>query len=1156
MQIQRFLWNHLWGLYDRIIEAAVKGLPKLNKIISLLLFMVVLLIVAWNQTMANMQPATARLSDKTSASIAPPYNLEFLNLVGGSVLATAVQGNYVYAGIGSRFVVFDVSNPATPTPVGEVHLAATIREIELSNGYAAVVISSPYECTYHNPVSLCGGWYVISLNTPSAPELVFYQEDLFSDVVLSDHYLYGVSGSHLLIFDVANPLVPVQVGAYNFSSVDYVTVTHLDVSGRYVYAFSLRSAKLVTATRVMIVDVLDPTSPVLLGQWDGPSLGDVSGAGSLATIDTYTYVSLPSSNGYSSPNLRVLDVSNPQSPTEIEAVELPYLANSITAVANTLYLTHGENGVSRLDISNPVQPTLTGSTDTPGTAVAIAAAGDFAYVADSGRGLRILDTSSLSDLNEIAAYDEVGIVNNITIANSNAYISGHDMRILDLINPQFPLQSGLYETVSETNSIAVSGTMAFLVSNDVQLVDVNNPSNPSQIGEYVTPDIAREVALRQGEMVVANDFGGVQIVDITNPQSPSQVSMYNPWQMVGSVFVSGTYAYAGENSPWNTHTSGLHILDISDGRQPIFISQLLGVHVSGVIVDGDYAFMAASEDGLQIADVANPYQPFLVSSLDTPGTAREVVVSGSTAYVADGDAGLQIISIADMTNPQELSSFPVFGLANHVVVADPYVFLVDSNFLQQASVLVIDVTNPIIPTQVSSFVVDNLITDIFYVANKLYIGTGDTGSMIIIDYSDPANPVELSTFSLPTFAQSLAVSGDYAYITAGNELHIVDVSDPAQPEEVSSYPRGGWEIAVNDNRAYLTLFSAFEIVDVTDPTKPAELAIINSTVPAVTLSSNGDHLFVGSPGHHFVSEQYGLVAINAMTSTQPYQTDYLPGRIRQLSTRGDFAYVLDVDYDVLSGILDGVLTIIDISDPTDLVQVSIYETPGDAQDTAVTGNFVYVADGWAGLRLLDVWDPAQPTIASSLSTPCFAQAVDTLADHVYVGCGEGGLMVARRSQPSITTMVTAVSGGNLTFTDAAGTVTAVQIPPGAVTETVDLVLVPVTSAHGPQGMAVVQAFDLLTYQDGQERVEFTFLQPVTLTITYADTAVAVITDEADLALQWGEQGLWETTGSSCPAPPPVVDEGNNRVTAVICRNNRYALWGPTRQAFLPALARP
>jgi hypothetical protein len=77
-----------------------------------------------------------------------------------------------------------------------------------------------------------------------------------------------------------------------------------------------------------------------------------------------------------------------------------------------------------------------------------------------------------------------------------------------------------------------------------------------------------------------------------------------------------------------------------------------GYHTSGyaegVMVLGNYAYVADGLAGLHIIDVSNPSSPVRVGGYDTSGYAFGVAVSGNYAYVADSSGGLVILRVANV----------------------------------------------------------------------------------------------------------------------------------------------------------------------------------------------------------------------------------------------------------------------------------------------------------------------------------------------------------------------------------------------------------------------------------------------------------------------------------------------------------------------------
>jgi hypothetical protein len=109
-------------------------------------------------------------------------------------------------------------------------------------------------------------------------------------------------------------------------------------------------------------------------------------------------------------------------------------------------------------------------------------------------------------------------------------------------------------------------------------------------------------------------------------------------------------------------------------------------------------------------------------------------------------------------------------------------------------------------------------------------------------------------------------------------------------------------------------------------------------------------------------------------------------------------------------------------------------------------------------------------------------------------------------------LVNANTQTTLTYTDTQGSETVIQIPSGAVTETVMIEFTPTDTSTVPSAFSIMgQAFDLDAYRDGNFIEEqFTFVTPVTIMISYSASAVAGIDEEEILLEYWNEQTeMWE-----------------------------------------------
>ena len=157
-----------------------------------------------------------------------------------------------------------------------------------------------------------------------------------------------------------------------------------------------------------------------------------------------------------------------------------------------------------------------------------------------------------------------------------------------------------------------------------------------------------------------------------------------------SVAVQGNYAYVADGD------SGLQVLDITTPGTPEIVGSIdTPGSAIGVAVHGDYAYVADDESGLQVVDITTPGTPEIVGSVDTPGSARGVAVQGNYAHVADDWLGLQVVDVTTPEAPVIAGSVDTPGSAMGLAVQGDYVYVADGLGLQ-----VVDITTPEAPETV------------------------------------------------------------------------------------------------------------------------------------------------------------------------------------------------------------------------------------------------------------------------------------------------------------------------------------------------------------------------------------------------------------------------------------------------------------------------
>jgi RNA polymerase sigma factor (sigma-70 family) len=415
-------------------------------------------------------------------------------------------------------------------------------------------------------------------------------------------------------------------------------------------------------------------------------------------------------------------------------------------------------------------------------------------------------------------------------------------------------------------------------------------------------------------VAVINLNGGIETAtaDDSNPKLVGSWPGYDrDW--TAELAVAGNYAYLADGR------AGLQVIDVSDPASPVRVGGIdTGSSAKDVVVSGNHAYMADFRAGLQIIDITDPAHPIRVGGSKTntssPDGARGVAVSGNYAYLADGAKGMQVIDISDPVNPVPVGGIATIGSgsrARAVEVAGNYAYVTS---LTSRGTTMVDISDPANPVRVGSFDIGG--DGIAVVGDRVYTSNAN-GSLQVLDISDPLNPAQVGEVEDDGNRHSfrgVAIAGTHAYVAGGpNTFLVIDVSDPANPVEVGFHEsrHQATGVAVVGTLAYVADgIAGMQIIDVSDPANPKEAGAYDARGVANGVAVAGNYAY--------------LAASDGLKSR--------PG-----------------DPDSGTG-----LEVIDISDRTNPVRVGVHASFGIAQGVAVSGNYAYLADGYAGLQVIDV----------------------------------------------------------------------------------------------------------------------------------------------------------------------------------------------------------
>jgi len=562
----------------------------------------------------------------------------------GAARAVVVEGDYVYLGSGGVIYILDMSDPTSPTEVGEIATPGVVFCIFVDNFHLYVADGG-------------GGLRVIDVADPAHPYEVGSYDTPGSaiGVWVSGSYAYVVSyETGLRIINVADPANPYEVGHCDTPD----DARGVCVLGSYAYVAD-------GGAGLRVVDMADPAHPEEVGSYDTPGYAvGVWASGSYAYVTGGSY------------GLRVIDVADPAHPSEAGSYDTPGWACGVYVSGSYAYVADEDSGLRVIDVADPAHPSEVGSYDTPGYAYGVYVLGSYAYVADANAGLRVIDVSDPAHPSEVGSYDTPGWARGVYISGSCAYVADYrdGLRVIDVSDPANPYEEGYCDTPGSAKGVYVMGSYAYVADGDsgLRIINVADPANPYEVGSYDTPGYASGVYVLGSYAYIADADSGLRVINVADPASPYEVGYYDTPGYADGVYVSGSYAYVAD---WS---GGLRIINVADPANPYEVGYYdTPGRARGVYVLGSYAYIADVDSGLRIINVADPAHPSEVGSYDTPGYAYGIYVLGSYAYVADGGAGLRVVDVADPANPYEEGYCDTPGSAKGVYVMGSYAYVAD-----------------------------------------------------------------------------------------------------------------------------------------------------------------------------------------------------------------------------------------------------------------------------------------------------------------------------------------------------------------------------------------------------------------------------------------------------------------------------------------------
>jgi hypothetical protein len=348
-----------------------------------------------------------------------------------------------------------------------------------------------------------------------------------------------------------------------------------------------------------------------------------------------------------------VDLSDPANPTGTilnYAITDQYDMTIGMALAGSRLYVSTSKDIHILDISNPETPTEIGLVEGVGGDDLVADQA-YIYASYSYTGLIIVD---LAQPTTPLRLDLTVNAEKMVVAGDRAYLVGQkELLILDLSNPANPTLLHRYEfelSLSRLRDVTLVGRYLYLLAaNRFSILDVSDPTQPVEVNSYNIGDGAERIfVLDHYAYLVQNccPQDGLWLLDVSRPEQPLEIGFFE-------MPVSNTRRFLRDRQLHLYTGSAAQVIDLSDPLNPILIEPSLWSDLPMIeffAIEDHFAYhlqRGLPNDMLWVFDISNPIEPVVRAGYQAPDLFWNIAVSGGTIYQANSRDGFSILRRSD-----------------------------------------------------------------------------------------------------------------------------------------------------------------------------------------------------------------------------------------------------------------------------------------------------------------------------------------------------------------------------------------------------------------------------------------------------------------------------------------------------------------------------
>lgn len=615
--------------------------------------------------------------------------------------------------------------------------------------------------------------------------------------------------------------------------------------------------------------------------------------------------------------------------------------------------------------------------------------------------MRWTDESETGRSSRADAWTEAGVNKTLSVLLFTALSVAHSedsLGVRTIAAWPYSRQRLRYET---TDSVAI-----LAMYSGFWFVDFTDPAHLIRLGEHITWGGVFDMQVKDSLLYVADVERGFRIFNIKSIPDVKEIASVGD-RVYDKVLVADTLAYLCQN--WSpvipSYFDTIEVFNIRDPRYP---ARLVSFSISPgtvrqIAVDGNRLCVAAGSGGLKIYDVSDPTAPTLLGVWRHPDgwRPRALAVRDSLAYVGGTDT-LFVLNVATPQSIRKLGA--LFAAASSeegydvtkCVLRDTLLFCVVND--DSSSCAVVNVADPRHPRVVSRTGEGGLLPALKLAGDILI--TAEPQGAAFYDASNPCSLKLRGRVFLPSLCHDLRARDSLVFLSLVSDgIQVVDISRPPQARPrgryppTHTYPRAGGTVPALRDSFVFTGFGDTNYLYVLNAANPDSVFLVGSCLlgPRPYTAVRGVFL-KDSLAYVACMNWMGLAICNVKDPHSPV----LLSRIEIPGGSADCYYAVvqnNLAYVASGG--EG-LWIVDVTSPVSPQLRGHLPTPGFATtDVAVRDSIAFIVDDYAGCRIVNVRNPDDPVVIGVIPPVLLQQALGLWLDRnlLYLAHGFAGLRI-------------------------------------------------------------------------------------------------------------------------------------------------------------------